>query len=76
MVWYEAARLMHGRPEPFQGDFYENLLLHYRPAWDGWYGEEENEVGHRIQNVLDLITKLSQAQFCFISNFFTTVNKC
>ena len=44
MLWYEAARLMHGRPNPFDGEFYENLLLHYQPAHESWYEEKENQV--------------------------------
>ena len=27
MVWYESARVIHGRPEPLQGEFYDNILL-------------------------------------------------
>lgn len=31
MVFYESARLMHGRPEPFDGDYYSSLFIHYKP---------------------------------------------
>jgi hypothetical protein len=48
MIWYEAAKLMHGRPEPFLGEFYDNILLHYRPAGEGWYGEKENTVSNEM----------------------------
>jgi len=36
MVWYESARAVHGRPEPLEGEYYDNLFIHYRPVGD-WY---------------------------------------
>ena len=42
MVWYESARLLHGRPEPLAGDYYDNLFIHFSPTH--WYTEEV-EVG-------------------------------
>ena len=39
MVWYESARLLHGRPQLLEGDHYDNLFIHYRPT-DLWYTEE------------------------------------
>lgn len=36
MVWYESARLSHGRMEHFQGEYFDNLFLHYRPK-GRWY---------------------------------------
>lgn len=32
MVLYESAKLIHGRPKPFQGKGYWNLFCHFRPA--------------------------------------------
>ena len=55
MVWYESARLPHGRPsrcsQPtiyllliiivrFQGQFYDNVFVHFKPADRRWYGVE------------------------------------
>ena len=39
MLLYESARLIHGRPQAFQGKLYANVFLHYRPkqGWDGLY---------------------------------------
>jgi hypothetical protein len=36
MVLYESARLVHGRPKPFNGKSYYNLFVHFRPktGWD------------------------------------------
>lgn len=31
-VFYEGARLLHGRPWPLQGDYYIGMFLHYRPT--------------------------------------------
>ena len=30
MVWYESARIIHGRPAPLQGEFYDNIFLDFR----------------------------------------------
>ena len=30
MLWYESARLIHGRPQPLQGEFFDNLFIHFR----------------------------------------------
>lgn len=32
MVFYEGARLKHGRAYPLQGDYYATIFVHYRPA--------------------------------------------
>ena len=29
MVWYESARAVHGRPQPFNGEYYDNLFIHF-----------------------------------------------
>lgn len=34
LVFYEGARLAHGRPYPLQGDYYAAVFVHYRPS--GW----------------------------------------
>ena len=36
LVFYESARLLHGRPHPLDGDSYANVFVHYMPerAWD------------------------------------------
>lgn len=31
MVFYEGARLLHGRPVPFQGTFFANIFCHFKP---------------------------------------------
>jgi len=36
MVWYESARTIHGRQQPLQGEYYDNLFIHYKPV-DSWY---------------------------------------
>lgn len=35
MVMYESAKLVHGRPYKFAGDYFTNIFVHYRPA-KGW----------------------------------------
>merc|ERR1712240_376005 len=38
MVWYESARVIHGRPKTFKGEFYDNLFIHFSPTGD-WYSD-------------------------------------
>ena len=45
MLWYESARLVHGRPKPLNGDFFDNLFIHFKPVGD-WY-EAPFKVGSR-----------------------------
>jgi len=37
MLWYESARLVHGRPQPLQGKMFDNIFLHFRPLGESWY---------------------------------------
>jgi len=37
VLWYESAKLPHGRPEPFQGEFYDNVFVHFKPASKQWH---------------------------------------
>ncbi len=34
MVFYESAKLKHGRPYPLEGDYYASIFVHYQPV--GW----------------------------------------
>ena len=34
-VFYESAKLLHGRPHPLEGDTYANMFVHYKPV-SGW----------------------------------------
>ena len=38
LLLYESAKLLHGRPTPFDGDFYANIFVHYMPE-SGWKPE-------------------------------------
>jgi len=31
LVFYESARLLHGRPHPLDGESYANIFVHYKP---------------------------------------------
>ena len=31
MLFYESARLMHGRPTPMKGKYYTSVFIHYKP---------------------------------------------
>jgi len=37
-LFYEGARLAHGRPYPLKGDYYASMFVHYRPV--GWQPPE------------------------------------
>ena len=34
MLLYESAKLWHGRQFPFEGDFFDNVFIHYTPNGD------------------------------------------
>ncbi len=36
MVFYESARLSHGRMTPLKGDSFCNIFIHFTPASDSW----------------------------------------
>merc|ERR1711902_43320 len=33
LVWYESARLPHGRVSQLNGTYYDNIFVHYKPTW-------------------------------------------
>ena len=37
VLWYESARLPHGRPEVFKGEFYDNMFVHFKPSSKAWH---------------------------------------
>ena len=58
MVWYESARLVHGRPQPLNGAYFDNLFIHYKPVGD-WY-EEPFTVGSRPRRMPIQLQDLKQ----------------
>ena len=36
MLWFESARLVHGRLKPLNGKFYDNLFVYFKPR-GAWY---------------------------------------
>ena len=32
MIFYESCKLLHGRPDPLEGDFYSSIFVHYTPV--------------------------------------------
>jgi len=48
MLWYESARLVHGRPKPLNGEYFDNIFIHYKPVGD-WY-DSAFIVGHKIRS--------------------------
>ena len=45
MVWYESAKLQHGRPTRFKGEFYDNVFVHFKPKDRRWYSTDIMQVG-------------------------------
>jgi hypothetical protein len=45
MLFYESAKCLHGRPRPFNGEWYSSLFVHYYPKI-GWNPEERGEEPH------------------------------
>jgi len=37
MTYYESAKVIHGRPEPFEGTSWVNAFIHFRPKHDWSY---------------------------------------
>ena len=37
MLWYESAKLPHGRPEVFTGEYYDNIFVHFKPSSRHWW---------------------------------------
>jgi len=54
MVWYESARLRHGRPKPFKGSYFDNIFIHYKPKGK-WYTDVDRQEKIPLKRV-----KLSQ----------------
>lgn len=50
MVWYESARLRHGRPKRFKGEFFDNVFVHFKPKDRKWYGLDVMKVSTLILN--------------------------
>ncbi|XP_059089948.1 uncharacterized protein LOC131885796 isoform X2 [Tigriopus californicus] len=46
MLFYESAKLPHGRPEPFNGHYFDNIFVHFKPQKAIWYQEDLFE-GHQ-----------------------------
>ncbi|XP_059082487.1 uncharacterized protein LOC131880006 [Tigriopus californicus] len=32
MIWYESARLLHGRVQPLKGKYFDNIFVHFSPT--------------------------------------------
>ena len=45
LVLYESSKLVHGRPQPLDGDMYANIFMHWRPKGDWKYrSTDQNEI--------------------------------
>jgi len=40
MVWYESAKLIHGRVKRLKGKSFENIFVHYMPRSLSWYDSD------------------------------------
>ena len=54
MVWYESARLVHGRPVRFRGNYYDNVFVHFKPADRRWYGVDIMQVGVILKTFMEM----------------------
>tara|TARA_R100000081_G_C4771415_1_gene145790 strand:- start:150 stop:923 length:774 start_codon:yes stop_codon:yes gene_type:complete len=50
ILYYEGAKLLHGRTQPLNGKYFVNLFLHYRPI--EWFLPQENVGGFLKQKKL------------------------
>jgi len=60
MVWYESARLLHGRPELFVGEYFDNLFIHYKPS-HLWYNNQV-ELGENPRETPITLEEIKRAQ--------------
>jgi len=58
MLWYESAKLVHGRQKPFKGSFYDNMFIHYMPR--GLWYDEEMVLGMRAMKISEDAVRWSQ----------------
>ena len=59
MVWYESASRIHGRQQPLNGRFYDNIFVHFAPRGKGtWYDEEV----HLTENVMPISLELIKSR--------------
>ena len=42
MLLYESLKIVHGRPEPFQGEYFDNIFVHFKPA-KIWYKTDDSQ---------------------------------
>merc|ERR1719341_1058597 len=47
MVWYESAKLVHGRMQPFNGKFFDNMFVHFRPRGEWYRGTPTYDIGQK-----------------------------
>jgi len=53
MLWYEGARLLHGRVLPLNGEYFDNIFVHFKPA-ARWYYENWKDVPAEVIRYEDL----------------------
>ena len=58
MLWYESARLVHGRQRPFKGSYFDNMFIHYMPK--GLWYEEDQVLGGTAMKISEEAVRWSQ----------------
>jgi 2'-5' RNA ligase len=61
MILYESATNLHGRIEPFDGEYYRNFFLHYTLA--DYKFENEQDCLDQVKRIISKIGKQEQAGF-------------
>ena len=56
MVWYESARLIHGRVEKLNGTSFENVFVHFMPKSKAWFQTDMSIRAHRPVSPITLET--------------------
>merc|ERR1712045_287046 len=59
MIWYESARLSHGRQRPLRGQYYDNLFVHFMPK-GLWYDSEVNGAEDPVMKISAEAVRWSQ----------------
>ena len=75
MIWYESAKLTHGRVVPLNGSYFENIFVHFMPASKYRFSHDfQITFGEPLKAITleDLIEKDLQLSSSYITNDYPT----
>ena len=77
MIWYESAKLVHGRALPLNGTYFENIFVHFMPTSQYWYEHDyQLTFGEPVKQITveDLIEQDHQLTASYVKkNYLTNI---